>query len=136
VLVERHQLGRDDVLERHHEQRHRAHVHALRAPHDRVVDADAERVVDQVDQHLPVPRLQQPPLGGPLRAQPFRLEHLERALGVLGPHHQVEVVGRLRTPARPRSEAAAEQEGDLGPVQRGCRLPQRAGDLVEGDCGL
>ena len=60
-----------------------------------------------------------------LRADVERVrERLERAVDVVGLDHEVEVVARLRTAARPARQAAAEQERDL-------RLAQRRGGALE-----
>ena len=62
---------------------------------------------------------------------PAPVERLQRALDVLALEHQVEVVARLRAAARPRGEAAAEQERDVGLAQRGGGLLQRRLDVGE-----
>ena len=58
------------------------------------------------------------PSGRPLGLHARLDERLERALGVLLAHEEVDVVLGGRAAARPAGEAAAEQEGDAGVAQR------------------
>ena len=51
------------------------------------------------------------PSGGRSGRHPGRDERVERALGVLGPDEEVDVVLGRRPAARPRREPAAEQYG-------------------------
>ena len=131
VLRDRHQLRDQHVLEGHDAHRHRQHGELLAARDHVVVDRQALGPEDEVDEHVAVPRLDEPLLGRVLGAHAGVGERLQRAVDVLALDHQVEVVARLRAAARPRREAAAEQERDAGLAQRGRGLLQRRLDVGE-----
>src|SRR5439155_14321774 len=82
-------------------------------------------MVDQVDHHLAVPRFYEPALGRPLGPQARVSERTESAVDVALADHEVEVLGRLGSTARPSGEASAEGEGNL------C-VAQRRPDLLQG----
>jgi hypothetical protein len=94
--------------------------------------AKAERLEDQIDHHLPVPRLDQPVLRRALGAHAPPLQRSYRALGVLAREHQIQVVVRPRTGSRPAGQAAAQHERHLRLAQRRGRPAQRGGDRLMG----
>src|SRR5205085_5430608 len=84
-----------------------------------------------VDQDVVVVDLVEPRLRRLLRRHPGGGKRLERELGVLRLDHEVEVVVRLRAAARPRGDAAGEDERDAGVAQRCHGLLQARQHLAE-----
>ena len=107
------------------------HLRLAGAFDERVVDGDARRVEDQVDEDALVPRLVEPALGRLLGTEARFGEHLQRALRVLRLDEEVEVVLGLRAAARPDRNAAAQDEGHAGLAQRRGGALQRLQKLVE-----
>jgi hypothetical protein len=118
VLAEGQQLRGHHILQRHHADVHAEHRELLSAGDQVVVHRQALGTIDEVDKRVAVPRLEQPVLGRSLRPHSRLLERLQRPFGVLRLDDQVEIVARLRSPARPAGEAAAEQERDVRLAQR------------------
>ena len=119
MLVERVELRVEHVLYRHHPEVHRGGVDELGAREQLVVDRQPGGLEDEVDQDVAVPDLQQPGLRRVLGAHAGADERLLRAAGVLRLDDHVEVVRGGRAAARPAREAPADQERDLGGVERG-----------------
>ena len=101
MLVEGLQLGNHDVLEAHHKHWDRIDLELDRAFEHRVVDGLARGPEDQVDQDTVVPGLVEPAFGGLLGPHAELLQRFQRALGVFGLDHQVEVVLSGRSTPRP-----------------------------------
>jgi hypothetical protein len=135
VLVERHQLGDQDVVQVHDVDVHRHHAEPLPAGEHLVIDQHPRRFEDQVDQDLAVPGLQQPLLGRGLGPHPRLGENILRALGVLALEHQVDVVARWWPAARPAAEPAAQQVGDARALECRDRPLEAVGQLF-GDLAL
>ena len=90
----------------------------------RVVDVAPGRPEDHVDERVAVPGLVEPVFRGPCSPQAGPLEGFQRAICVVRPDHEVEVVRGLGPSARPRSKPATEQE-------RHVRLAQDRGDSLQ-----
>src|SRR4051794_5480196 len=88
-------------------------------------------MMDEIDERAAVPGLDQPFLRRLLALEARLLECLEGAIDVRGPDHEVEIVARLRSPASPARQAAAQQERDIGAAQRGGGLLQRVLEIGE-----
>src|SRR5206468_2997344 len=112
-----------------HAHLHRMHFRLAGAFDERVVDGDAGRVEDQVDEDALVPRLVEPTLGRLLGPEARFGEHLQRALRVLRLDEEVEVVLGLRAAPRPDRNAAAQDEGHAG-LARAFRNVDGTVDLV------
>ncbi len=132
VLGHRHQLRDEQILCAQHAHRHRLDLALLAAPDQLVVDVEAGGAEDQVDEHVPVPRLVEPLLRRRLRAQPRVRQCLERAVGVRRLDQEIEVVVGRRAAAYPGGDPARDQIGNAGVAQRGSRLLQGRDHAVEG----
>jgi hypothetical protein len=97
-----------------------------------VGDRAARGVVDQVDERaVPMPGLDEPAFGRPLRFPALPLEGSEGLLGVSRAHEEVDVVLAAGTAACPGREAAAQHERDLGALQHGNRVLHGVDQLFE-----
>src|SRR3954470_8048736 len=129
VLGEGAQHREDEVVEPQHRHPHGLDRELLGALEQGRRVVEALEVPDQVDEHLAVPRLEQPALRRALGAHPVVGERALGAVGVLLADREVEVVARGRPAARPRGHAAGEREGHVGAAERRGGALERLGDL-------
>jgi hypothetical protein len=129
VLLEREQLRRQHVLDRHHAKRHPVDLDVVAALHRLVVDLEPSRVEDHVDLHVALADLSKPFLGRRLLVHPRGLERGDGAVDVGRLDGKVQVGVPWWRPARPDGEAPGEQVRHVGIAQRRRRMHHRAEKL-------
>ena len=114
----------DDVLGPRHRHGHGIDIDIVATSEEVVVDGDAGRVEDEVDDHIAVDRLHQPALGRATGLEPDVTESSQGPVDVIRLHQQVDVVVRDGRAARPEAQAACQRVGNVPVAEGGGRTLQ------------
>ena len=98
-----------------------------------IVEVDpAHHHEDDVDHDIVLERFVDPDRVGLLGGEACAAKRLQDVACVVGAHEKVDIVGPARTPHQRRGEAAEDQEGVSGPVDRLHRLAQNPHERLVG----